>query len=113
MSIWKEQDAKARFRELLKASTKDGPQVITRHGAELAVLVSINEWKRLQKASRGSLKALLLAPKPRFPNIAVKRETKVNRRKETAFSKYRGIGNSEIGSGKKSIGRWVRNLRGR
>jgi prevent-host-death family protein len=38
MSIWKVRDAKVRFRELLKAATEDGPQVITRHGAEFAVL---------------------------------------------------------------------------
>jgi antitoxin PrlF len=34
-------------------------------------------------------------------------------RNKSAFSKYRGIGNPEIGSGKKSIGRWLRQLRGR
>ncbi len=34
-------------------------------------------------------------------------------RKKSAFSKYRGIGNPEIGSGKKNINRWLRELRGR
>jgi AbrB family looped-hinge helix DNA binding protein len=34
-------------------------------------------------------------------------------RSQSAFSKYRGIGNPEIGSGKKDIGRWLRDLRGR
>ena len=33
-------------------------------------------------------------------------------RRTTAFSKYRGIGNPGIGSGRKSIARWLRNLRG-
>jgi antitoxin PrlF len=31
---------------------------------------------------------------------------------ESAFSKYRGIGNPGMGSGRKSIGRWLRSLRG-
>jgi AbrB family looped-hinge helix DNA binding protein len=33
-------------------------------------------------------------------------------RQKSSFSKYRGIGNPEIGSGKKSIGQWLRDLRG-
>jgi antitoxin PrlF len=33
-------------------------------------------------------------------------------RNKSAFSKYRGIGNPEIGSGKKGISRWLRELRG-
>jgi len=33
-------------------------------------------------------------------------------RRESAFSKYCGIGNPEIGSGKKNINRWLRGLRG-
>ena len=31
---------------------------------------------------------------------------------KSAFSKYRGIGNPGIGSGRKSIGRWLWELRG-
>jgi AbrB family looped-hinge helix DNA binding protein len=33
-------------------------------------------------------------------------------RRKSAFSKYRGIGNSGIGSGRKAIGQWLRKLRG-
>jgi antitoxin PrlF len=33
-------------------------------------------------------------------------------RKQSAFAKYRGIGNPGIGSGKKNINRWLRELRG-
>ena len=33
-------------------------------------------------------------------------------RSESVFSKYRGIGNPEIGSGKKNIQRWLRQVRG-
>jgi antitoxin PrlF len=31
---------------------------------------------------------------------------------QSAFSKYRGIGNPTIGSGRKSVRRWLRELRG-
>lgn len=30
----------------------------------------------------------------------------------SAFSKYRGIGNPDIASGRKSIGKWLREMRG-
>ena len=33
-------------------------------------------------------------------------------RSESPFAKYRGIGNPGIGSGRKAIGRWIRNMRG-
>jgi antitoxin PrlF len=33
-------------------------------------------------------------------------------RTQSAFSKYRGIGNPGIGSGRKDIARWLREMRG-
>jgi prevent-host-death family protein len=73
MSSWQVQDAKARFSELLDAAIKKGPQIVTRRGVKTAVLVPIEEWERLQKAARPSLKELLLAPQPRFENIIPER----------------------------------------
>ena len=34
-------------------------------------------------------------------------------RSESPFAKYRGIGNRRIGSGRKAIQRWAREMRGR
>ncbi|WP_137177381.1 type II toxin-antitoxin system Phd/YefM family antitoxin [Roseomonas sp. AR75] len=67
MPSWPVQDAKARFSELLDTCLADGPQVVTRRGAETAVLVPMAEWRRLQQAARPGLKALLLGPGPRGP----------------------------------------------
>jgi len=64
--VWQVQDAKARFSEFLEASLRDGPQVVTRRGIEAAVLVPIDEWRRLKHAARPTLKELLLAPNARF-----------------------------------------------
>jgi len=69
LASWQVQDAKARFSEFLDATIKKGPQIVTRRGVKTAVLVPIEEWERLQKAARPSLKDLLLAPEPRFDNI--------------------------------------------
>ncbi len=79
MTSWQVQDAKARFSEFLDATIKKGPQVVTRRGIETAVFVPIEEWKRLQKAARPSLKDLLLAPEARFENL-IPRRHKLRRR---------------------------------
>lgn len=34
-------------------------------------------------------------------------------RTKSPFAKYRGIGNRRVGSGRKAIARWVREMRGR
>jgi len=59
---WQVYDAKARFSEFLETTLKEGPQVITRRGVETAVLVPIDEWKRLQAKARPSIKDVLLDP---------------------------------------------------
>ena len=59
---WQVYDAKARFSELLDTALKDGPQVVTRRGVETAVLVPIDEWKRLKSGSRPNIKDILLDP---------------------------------------------------
>lgn len=65
MHTWPVQDAKARFSEFLDACLTDGPQLVTRRGAEAAVLVPVQEWRRLQAAARPSLKQLLLSDQAR------------------------------------------------
>jgi len=66
MKNWPVQDAKARFSELLDACVSEGPQVVTRRGTETAVLVPIDEWKRLNNAARPSLKELLMSNEARI-----------------------------------------------
>ena len=65
MKYWSVQDAKARFSQLLDDCVSEGPQVVTRRGAETAVLVPIAEWKRLNNTVRPSLKELLLSDEGR------------------------------------------------
>jgi prevent-host-death family protein len=45
-SAWTVAEAKARFSEVVAQATKSGPQVITRRGEEVAVVVSTEEWHR-------------------------------------------------------------------
>lgn len=80
MASWQVQDAKARFSEFLEASLKKGPQVVTRRGIETAVLVPIEEWRRLRSASKPRLKDLLLAEAPRFEDGVPNRKNLRRRR---------------------------------
>jgi prevent-host-death family protein len=57
---WQLQEAKQRFSELVRHARSHGPQVVTRHGEEVAVVVSIEEYRRLV-ADLPSFKELLLA----------------------------------------------------
>ncbi|MGB3917607.1 type II toxin-antitoxin system Phd/YefM family antitoxin [Thiothrix litoralis] len=65
MQTWAVQDAKSRFSEFLDACLAQGPQVVTRRGAEAAVLVPVDVWRRLQAAAKPSLKDLLLSDQGR------------------------------------------------
>jgi antitoxin Phd len=47
MKSWAVQDAKARFSELLDDCLKEGPQIVTRRGVETAVVVPIEQWRRV------------------------------------------------------------------
>lgn len=69
MQAWAVQDAKARFSEFLDTCISEGPQMVTKRGAEAAVLVPADVWRRLQSAARPSLKQLLLSDTGRIDLI--------------------------------------------
>lgn len=80
MKSWAVQDAKARFSEFLEACLEEGPQIVTRRGAETAVLVSIGEWRRMSHSAKPLLKELLLSDDART-DFLVPSRGKVRRRK--------------------------------
>jgi len=61
VKTWPVQDAKARFSEMLETCLNEGPQLITKRGADAAVLVPANDWRMLKEAAKPTLKELLLA----------------------------------------------------
>ena len=75
MPIWTVQDAKARFSEFLDACLSEGPQLVTRRGAEAAVLVPVDEWRRLHAAARPSLKQVLISDVGRGDLLSPPRRT--------------------------------------
>jgi antitoxin Phd len=63
---WQLQDAKARFSELIEDSLQKGPQVVTRRGIDTAVVLSLEEWQKLNDKKRLSWKDVLLGEGPCF-----------------------------------------------
>jgi len=47
--LWQLQEAKNKLSELLNEAQNEGPQIITRHGEQVAVVLSIDEYSRLIK----------------------------------------------------------------
>lgn len=88
MKTWPVQDAKARFSEFLDACLSEGPQMITRRGAEAAVLVPAAQWQQMQVAARPSLQELLLSNEAQTDRLVPERSYergKVRRRRVEAL----------------------------
>lgn len=45
--LWKLQDAKARFSEVVRAARAEGPQTVTLHGQPAVVVLSAEDYARL------------------------------------------------------------------
>lgn len=56
--MWQLQTAKNKFSQVVAEALQDGPQIITRHGVEVAVLLSYQEYKQLVSASKQAQKKL-------------------------------------------------------
>ena len=59
MALWQVQEAKTRLSEVIEEARGKGPQIITRHGTERAVVLSIEDYRALT-AHKPDLKAYLL-----------------------------------------------------
>ena len=60
---WSLQDAKAQFSEVVRRSIADGPQIVSKNGADAVVILSIEEFGKLQPPTNVSL-ARTLAESP-------------------------------------------------
>ena len=83
MKTWPVQAAKARFSEFLDACIAEGPQLVTRRGAEAAVLVPAAQWHRLNASTKPSLKQLLLSDSARA-DLPIPQRGAARRRKPAA-----------------------------
>ena len=89
---WQVQEAKQRFSEVLRAVEQEGPQTITRHGEEVAVVIDIAEYRRLAGPKK-DLRALLLGP-PYVDDdaMSIMDEMEIERRKDLPRDVDLGVG---------------------
>ena len=80
MADWQVHEAKRKFSELIERARAEGPQTITRHGHERAVVLSIEAYRKLE-AAKPDFKAYLLAG-PKLDDFAVERPHDVGREVE-------------------------------
>lgn len=55
-------EAKDSFSEIVRLAESGQPQIIKRHDREVAVIVSINEWKRLKGKRKTLVEVLRQSP---------------------------------------------------
>ena len=86
MQTWPVQDAKARFSEFLDACLTEGPQLVTKRGAEASVLVPVAQWRRLQAGAQPTLKSVLLCEEARTDDWPVPARGRARRRASTSLA---------------------------
>ncbi|HEV8562218.1 MAG TPA: type II toxin-antitoxin system Phd/YefM family antitoxin [Actinophytocola sp.] len=84
---WQVQEAKQRFSELLRAVEREGPQFITRHGEVIAVIVPIEEYRRLTQPKK-TLADVLLGP-PYFDDTVIEVMEEVEAERKASFAPLR------------------------
>lgn len=72
MTMWQVQEAKAHFSTLIERANSEGPQVITRHGTERAVVLSAEDYRALI-AHKPDFKAYLLGG-PKVDDFEIERD---------------------------------------
>lgn len=59
---WQLQEAKNRFSEVVEEALTHGPQTVTRHGREVVVVLSMEDYQRMQKPRNSLLEFLQVSP---------------------------------------------------
>ena len=62
MARWQLHQAKQQFSRLVELARNDGPQLVTRNGKDVAVLVGIDDYLRLRSDGDAFKRLLLAAP---------------------------------------------------
>ena len=78
MAVWQVQEAKTRLSEVIEEANSKGPQIITRHGSERAIILSIADYRSLT-AHKPNLKEYLLGG-PKVDRFEVKRSRDTGRK---------------------------------
>ncbi len=73
--IWQLQDAKSKFSQLVNQAIAEGPQIVTRHGQEVVVVLSMDEYEKAISPKPSLLDLLLNSPLAES-GLAIERDSK-------------------------------------
>jgi prevent-host-death family protein len=59
---WSAQEARRSFSEVLRRAHDEGEQIVTKHGREVAVVLDIDDYRRLRQPARAFTQHLLSIP---------------------------------------------------
>jgi prevent-host-death family protein len=74
---WQVQEAKQRFSELIRRTLDEGPQVVTRHGEEVVVVIAADAYRKSRAADPDFAEFLLSGP--RFDDLDLERSRELPR----------------------------------
>ena len=73
MTTWQIQEAKNKFSELIDKTLSEGPQMVTKHGTEVAVVMPIDQFRKLT-APKQRLGDFLLNSPLRNSELVIERD---------------------------------------
>jgi len=73
MTTWQIQEAKNKFSELIDKTLSEGPQMVTKHGTEVAVVMPIDQFRKLT-APKQRLGDFLLDSPLRSSELIIERD---------------------------------------
>jgi prevent-host-death family protein len=74
---WQLQEAKTKFSELVQKTLDEGPQTVTRHGKEVVVVLSAEDYRKLSARRPSLLEVLMSGPEGELelpPRVVQERE---------------------------------------
>ena len=80
-NYWQLQDAKNKFSNLVRRAQKYGPQIVSKHGKDAVVVLSVSDYKKLIKPKINLVKFFRKSPLADF-NLELKREKELPRKIE-------------------------------
>ena len=73
MARWQLQQAKQQFSRIVDLARREGPQLVTRNGKEVAVVIGVEDYRRL-RSDGGAFKRFLAAA-PDLDELRIERST--------------------------------------
>jgi prevent-host-death family protein len=66
-NVWQLQEAKNKFSNLVEKAQHDGPQIVTKHGKESVVVLSVEEYQKICKPQSNLLNIMQNSPLAGIP----------------------------------------------